>query len=135
MNRVVKTWAWPDKTVTRTWADTQFPRPDQQNQQYTINIYSATFEAQYLAVITSILSHGFAHLLSMRHHPAVPAYRNEGNRVLFPADCTDTISIMGQFTHPGNLFFRERDIEYLRMFFSMKQGDKIGDKVIKDVAV
>lgn len=128
------TSVWPDGSTSTIWADTQVPQPDRRHQ-YTINIYSATLEPEYFPVTTNILQHEVAHLLSMRHHPAVPAYRREAGQVLFPAGDNETESIMGAFAHPGDLFFRSRDIKYLKNFFKMKAGDKIDGKAIVDVAV
>ncbi|KAJ4390917.1 hypothetical protein N0V93_004516 [Gnomoniopsis smithogilvyi] len=115
------------------WAETDFPDSADRKPHYSLNIYSATFEPDYISVTTNILQHEFAHLLSMRHHPAVPRYSGEGDQVLFPAGDNDTHSIMGTWTHPGDLFFRPRDAKYLKEFFNTKEGDKIEGKTAVDV--
>lgn len=125
----------PDNTISRVWADTEFPNPIQPSQQYAMNIYSATFDPNYCHVIINILCHEFAHLLSMRHHPAVPAYSEERDRVVFPEWDDGTASIMGSFSHPGQLFFSDLDIEHLQKFFQMRAGDKIHGKTIVDVDI
>ncbi|KAJ4420510.1 hypothetical protein N0V82_004283 [Gnomoniopsis sp. IMI 355080] len=113
------------------FADTQFPQPGVHK--YTVNLYSTTFTPRYLPVITNILQHEFSHLLSLRHHPAIPRYSREDGQIVFPAGDNATESIMGWWAHPGDLYFRHRDIEYLKKFYQMRPGEKIGDKTIVDV--
>lgn len=114
------------------WASTMFPDPHKQ--QYYIYIYEVTFEPDYYLALPSILAHEFAHLLCMRH--CLPRQlKKEPPSLQYPAGDSNIESIMGQFQHPGGLFFHKDDVTWLRKLYEKKAGDKIDGKEIVNVQV
>lgn len=111
-----------------TWAISEFPVPGRDK--YTIGIYSKTFNACYGPAIVSILSHEVDHILGMRHHHPHP-----GEPVSVWHGGNDAKSIMGVFVHPADLYFRGKDVAWLRKFYSEPEGGFIGGKSIQNVNV
>lgn len=116
--------------IYKLWAETQFPTYTVR--EYTILIYASTFEQNFRSSIPNILSHEFGHLLAMRHWNAEANEPSEPS-VQYPAGDYDEQSIMGRFDHPGQLYYHQKDIEWLRKFCSLKDGQKINGKTIKDI--
>lgn len=112
-----------------TWASAEFPRPGALR--YTVKVYSASFHPRYRDSLVNILSHEFAHLMGMRHSDAQLLEKHTPS-VQYPPGDPDHNSIMGRFTHPGQLFFHKDDITWLQKLYAQKEGDEIQGRVIKD---
>lgn len=112
------------------WARAEFPRP--RASRYKVRVYKAAFEPKWRNSLRNILMHEFAHLLGMRHWDA--GWREVHlPSIEYPiGEEPDPRSIMGSFRHPGELFFHERDVEWLKNLYALAQDHEIGGLAVKD---
>ncbi|KAI0885545.1 uncharacterized protein GGS22DRAFT_161188 [Annulohypoxylon maeteangense] len=105
--------------------------PDAAPGRRKIVLHESSFLPLYRASIFNILCHEFGHTLGMRHWDAGWTEPNYPS-ICFPPDSNNKLSVMGIYKHPETLRFHPEDIEWLREFYSRKNGSMIQGCTIKD---